>query len=95
MYTLARKEGLLTTRPEFPVITMDNARQGFLERAYFENARGASFGDREKYRPVRLPHRLAGQSEILPLTCDRVDFAAVAMQLCGHKTRKISTATRS
>ena len=28
-YTLARKEGLLTTRPEFPVITVDNARQGF------------------------------------------------------------------
>ena len=38
-YTLARKEGRITTKPEFPKITVDNARQGFFERPAFDKVR--------------------------------------------------------
>jgi integrase len=81
-YTLARKEGLLTTRPEFPVITVDNARQGFFERADFEKVRAELQSETAK-NVVTFAY-LTGwrtRSEILPLTWDRVDFAAGVVRL--------------
>jgi integrase len=81
-YTLARKEGLLTTRPEFPVITVDNARQGFFERADFEKMRAEL--QSETAKNVTTFAYLTGwrtQSEILPLTWDRVDFTAGVVRL--------------
>ena len=116
---------------------MDNARQGFFERADFEKMRAEL--QSETAKNVTTFAYLTGwrtRSEILPLTWDRVDFKAgvvrlevrqskngkgrtfpfrchagpdparlppdggrnlvragvsesVAMQICGHKTRKI------
>lgn len=76
-YTLARKEGLLSTRPEFPVITVDNARQGFFERADFEKVRAELQSETAK-NVVTFAY-LTGwrtRSEILP-----VDFAAGVVRL--------------
>ena len=81
-YTLARKEGLLTTRPEFPVITVDNARQGFFERGDFEKMRAELHSETAKN--VTTFAYLTGwrtRSEILPLTWDRVDFGAGVVRL--------------
>jgi integrase len=81
-YTLARKEGLLTTRPEFPNITVDNARQGFFERADFEKMLGEL--QSETAKNVITFAYLTGwrtRSEILPLTWDRVDFTAGVVRL--------------
>ena len=81
-YTLAKKEGLLSTRPEFPVITVENARQGFFERTDFEKVRAELPSETAK-NVVTFAY-LTGwrtRSEILPLTWDRVDFTAGVVRL--------------
>jgi integrase len=81
-YSLALKEGLLAGHPVFPVVTVDNARQGFFERADFEKVRAAIRA--ESTRNVVTFAYLTGwrtRSEILPLTWDRVDFTAGVVRL--------------
>jgi integrase len=81
-YSLALKEGLLSGRPVFPVVAVDNARQGFFERADFERVRGELHS--ETSRNVVTFAYLTGwrtRSEILPLTWDRVDFGAGVVRL--------------
>ncbi len=81
-YTLARKAGLCAARPEFPVIAVDNARQGFFERADFEKLRAQL--RTETARNISTFAYLTGwrtKSEILPLTWDRVDFTAGVVRL--------------
>ena len=81
-YTLAGNEGLVASRPKFPAITVDNARQGFFERADFENVRAELQSETAK-NVVTFAY-LTGwrtRSEILRLTWDRVDFAAGVVRL--------------
>jgi hypothetical protein len=65
------------------VITVDNARQGFFERGDFEKMRAEL--QSETAKNVITFEYLTGwrtrQSEILPLTWDRVDFAAGVIRL--------------
>lgn len=81
-FRLAIEDGLLATHPVFPTVTVNNARQGFFERADFEKVRAALRS--ETARNVVTFSYLTGwrtRSEILPLTWDRVDFTAGVVRL--------------
>ena len=80
-FTLAVRDGLLPQRPAFPVLTIQNARQGFFERADF----AALLLELPTYlRPVMLFAYYTGwriPSEILSLKWSQVDLEAGEVRL--------------
>jgi integrase len=71
----------------FPTLRIDNARQGFFERDGLEKVRAAL---PEALRNVVTFAYLTGwrvRSEVLPLTWDRVDFAAGVVRLDVRTTK--------
>jgi integrase len=83
-YNLARKEDRLRYVPAFPMLTEDNARQGFFERADFE-AVAVNLDD-----PINDVARFAYLSgwrkgEILPLAWSMVDRQAREIRLADSK----------
>jgi integrase len=86
-FTLAVRRQLLPFRPSFPTLRVDNARQGFFERDGLERVRAAL---PEALRNVVTFAYLTGwrvPSEVLPLTWDRVDFAAGVVRLDVRTTK--------
>jgi integrase len=86
-FTLAVRRQLLPFRPAFPTLRIDNARQGFFERMGLEKVRKAL---PEALRNVVTFAYLTGwrvPSEVLPLTWDRVDFAAGVVRLDVRTTK--------
>jgi len=87
MYNLALRAEKITKKPYIPKLEEDNARQGFFERWEFEAVL------------ARLPEYLRSlltfayytgwrvQSEILPLTWDRVDLEAGTVRLYRGTTK--------
>lgn len=84
-FTLAVQAGRLLSRPHFPRLILDNARQGFVSDADFSKLTAAL------PVAVRAPIRFAFltgwrlASEVLPLTWDRVDFEAGEVRLYTSK----------
>ena len=80
-FTLGQQAGKVLTKPYIPMLTEDNVRTGFFERAQFEAVR-----DRlpAPLRPVVTFAYITGwrtQSEILPLQWRQVDFTAGTVRL--------------
>jgi len=87
-FTLAVQAGRLLSRPHFPRLVLDNARQGFVSDSDFE-ALAAALPPAVR-APVQFAFltgwRLA--SEVLTLTWDRVDFEAGEVRLYTSKNGK-------
>ncbi len=86
-YRLALQANKLLHAPHVPMLRESNARQGFFERAEFEDVRAAL---PEPVRPVATFAYLTGwriQSEVLPLQWAQVDRRAQIIRLDPHTTK--------
>ena len=84
-FTLAVQAGRLLSRPYFPRLALDNARQGFVSDADF--SRLLTHLPADLRGPIHFAF-LTGwrlRSEVLPLTWDRVDFEAGEVRLHTSK----------
>lgn len=86
-FTLAVRSNLLPRRPAFPILSVENARQGFFEPADMERLLSHV---REEIRGMLRFAYLTGwriPSEVLPLRWDQVDFAAGVVRLEPRTTK--------
>lgn len=84
-FNLAIRAGRLVSRPYFPMLSLDNARQGFVGDSEFEGLASQLSGSIQG--AVRFAF-LTGwrlRSEVLSLTWDRVDFEAGEVRLHTSK----------
>lgn len=87
-FNLALQAGRLLSRPHFPRLALDNARQGFVSDSDFEALARAL--PRAVAAPVRFAFLTGWRlpSEVLTLTWDRVDFEAGEVRLYTSKNGK-------
>ena len=86
-FRLAVRGGELAQMPHIPMLTLNNARKGFLERHEFD-AILAHLPD-ELHAPLRFAFVTGWRlkSEVLPLTVDRVDLRAGVVRLDPGTTK--------
>src|SRR5712692_10934458 len=87
MYNLGLHAEKITRKPYIPPLEVNNARQGFFERAEFE----AILARLPEYLrpPVSFAYRIGWRlsSEVLPLTWSQVDLEAGAVRLEVNSTK--------